>query len=40
MDVGDQVYAVATLTRNLFRVGRVETKKGLGAVTRGKTIRD
>ena len=36
MKIGDQVYAVAALTRTLLRVGRVESSAVLDAVTRGR----
>jgi hypothetical protein len=40
MEVGDQVYAVAAVTRILLRVGRIEPSALLDAVTRGKTVRN
>jgi len=36
MDVGDQVYAVAALIRNLLRVDWVEPSAVVEAVARGK----
>jgi hypothetical protein len=38
MEVGDQVYAVAALTRNLLGVGWVEPSEVLDAVARGKMV--
>jgi hypothetical protein len=38
MEVGDQVYAVAALKRNLLGVGWVEPSEVLNAVARGKIV--